>query len=189
MALDRPSTWLGIATNVLLRVTIGYFLYEVLRYPDDPRFAGKAIPIRNLIIVGGMSLLVPAMHAGLRRWKRYPLWTDDLWLSLFWLDMAGNSFDLYDTYTHFDLIPHFHGSGAATVTIAVLSGVSDARALVIGNGVHVLLEVQELLTDVFGGTHNVRGPTDTIGDVVFGLLGSLTYLRLFRGLRRETARP
>ena len=175
--------WLGVAANVALRASIAYFLYEVLRNPEDPRFAGKAIPIRNLVIVGGMSLIVPVLHFVFRRWERYPLWTDDLWLSVFWLDMAGNSFDLYDTYERFDLIPHFHGTGAATIVIGVLSGVSDARTLVIGNAAHALLEAQEILTDVFAGTHNVRGPLDTIGDLAAGVLGSFAYVRLFRGLR------
>jgi hypothetical protein len=178
----------GTAANAALRLSIAYFLFEVLRNPNDPRFAGKAIPIRNLVIVGGMSLLVPVLHFAFKRWKRYPLWTDDLWLSLFWLDMAGNSFDLYDTYAHFDLIPHFHGTGASTAAIAALTGVTDGRALAIGNAAHALLEAQEILTDMFAGTHNVRGPSDTIGDLVAGALGSLAYVRLFRGLRRETAR-
>jgi hypothetical protein len=182
-----PATRLGVIVNAALRLAIASFLHEVLRYPNDRRFAGKAIPIRNLVIVGGMSMLVPAMHVALRRWERYPLWTDDLWLSVFWLDMAGNSFDLYDRYTHFDLIPHFHGTGASTVAIGVLSGMSERRALVAGNAAHAALEAQEILTDVFAGTHNVRGPSDTVGDLVAGILGSLVYTRLLRPLRRETA--
>src|SRR5688572_13305667 len=39
--------------NVLIRLHVAYFLWEVMANPDDPRFAGKAIPIRNLVIVGG----------------------------------------------------------------------------------------------------------------------------------------
>jgi len=33
--------------------------------------------------------------------------------------MAGNSFDLYDRYTHSDLFPHLHRPGAASLIIAV----------------------------------------------------------------------
>src|ERR687898_2171642 len=98
---------IGLAANVLLRLSVVYFLAEVLLHPDDPRFAGKAIPIRNLIIVSGLSLLFPALHVVGRRWKAYPVWFDDLYLSIFWLDMAGNSFDLYNRFSAFDLIPHF----------------------------------------------------------------------------------
>jgi hypothetical protein len=175
----------GIALNVALRAHIAYFLAEVLLHPDDRRFAGKAIPIRNLLIVGGMSLIVPLMHLGLHRFRRYPVLTDDLWLSVFWLDMAGNSFDLYDSYTHFDLIPHFHGTGAAAATFAALGQLGDGRAIAVANALHGLLELQEILTDVFFGTHNVRGWWDSAGDVVAGALGSLAYARLFGRLRRE----
>jgi hypothetical protein len=177
----RPA---AIALNAVLRASIAYFLAEVLLNPNDPRFAGKAIPIRNLIIVGGLSLLFPALHLLRRRWKRYPFWTDDLWLSLFWLDMAGNSFDLYDRYLHFDLIPHFHGTGASAVALQRGFGLSPARAFLIANVLHGALEAQEIATDVFFGTHNVRGWWDSAGDIAAGLLGSGTYL-LPAALRRR----
>jgi len=166
----------GAALNVVLRASIGYFLAEVLVNPDDPRFAGKAIPIRNLIIVGGLSTLFPALHVVRRGWRRYPVWTDNLWLSLFWLDMAGNSFDLYDRYTHFDLIPHFHGTGASAVALQRGFGLTRGRAFVIATALHTALEVQEYATDVFVGTHNVRGWWDSAGDIAAGLLGAVAYL-------------
>ena len=166
----------GATVNVLLRASIGYFLAEVLRNPYDPRFAGKAIPIRNLIIVGGLSLLFPALHVVRRRWRRYPVWTDNVWLSLFWLDMAGNSFDLYDRYTHFDLIPHFHGTGASAVALQRGFGLTRGRAFVIATALHSALEAQEYATDVFFGTRNVRGWWDSAGDIAAGLLGGVAYL-------------
>ena len=168
----------GAALNVLLRLHLAYFLAEVLRNPDDPRFAGKAIPVRNLVIVGGLSLLFPALHVLRPRWTRYPVWTDDLWVSLFWLDMAGNSFDLYDRYTHFDLIPHFHGTGAAAVAIREAAAVTPRRAFAAANALHVALEAQELFTDIFFGTHNVRGWWDSAGDIAAGVLGSAAYLKV-----------
>lgn len=166
----------GATLNVLLRLSIGYFLAEVLLNPDDRRFAGKAIPIRNLIIVGGLSLLFPALHVARRRWQRYPVWTDNVWLSLFWLDMAGNSFDLYDRYLHFDLIPHFHGTGASAVALQRGFGLTRGRAFVIATALHSALEAQEYATDVLFGTHNVRGWWDSAGDIAAGLLGGVAYL-------------
>jgi hypothetical protein len=164
------------ALNVLLRSSIAYFLAEVLLNRNDPRFRGKAIPVRNLVIVGGLSLFFPALHILRRRWRGYPFWTDNLWLSLFWLDMAGNSFDLYDRYVHFDLIPHFHGTGASAVALQRGFGLTRRRAFVIATALHTGLEAQEYATDLFFGTHNVRGWWDSAGDLAAGLLGAAAYL-------------
>jgi len=175
--------------NVLIRLHIAYFLWEVMAHPDDPRFAGKAIPIRNLVIVGGMSMLLPVAHLVFKRWKRYPWGWDSLYLSVYWLDMAGNSFNLYDSYTHFDLIPHFHGTAAFTVVFERAFALRPLSAFLLANGAHGALEAQEIFTDVFFKTHNVRGWWDTAGDMITGILGSLAYPALARRLRprpRET---
>jgi hypothetical protein len=169
------SPLVAILLNALLRLSIGYFLAEVMRNPEDPRFAGKAIPVRNLIIVGGLSLLFPAIHLARRRWPRYPFWVDNLFLSVFWLDMAGNSFDLYDRYLHFDLLPHFYGTGAIDAVFHRGFGLSPAGAFWAANAIHTALEAQENLTDVFFGTHNVRGWWDTAGDLVVGVLSTAAY--------------
>ena len=167
----------GIAGNLALRLSLLYFLIEVLRNPNDPRFAGKAIPVRNATIVITFTSLFPALRWIARRWRRYPVWLDNLYLSIFWLDMAGNSFDLYDRYSHFDLIPHFHGSGALAAVLRGL-GMSPVGAFGIANTIHGGLEAQEYFTDVFFGTHNVRGVSDTVGDLAAGLLGTLSYLSI-----------
>lgn len=171
---------MGLIVNLFLRLTILYFLGEVMLFQDDPRFAGKAIPIRNLIIVLSLSLLFPILYFLKKRWPfgkavGYPFWFDNLYLSIFWLDMAGNSFNLYDTYFYFDLIPHFHGTGAIAAVFHGALGFSTPVGLILGNGIHILLEAQEYYTDVFFGTHNVRGAFDTQNDVIFGILGSLVY--------------
>jgi hypothetical protein len=168
----------GFTLNALLRASIAAFLVDVLRHPQDPRYAGKAIPIRNLVVVGSLSLLFPALHLRShgRRWQRYPVWSDNLYLSIFWLDMAGNAFDLYDRYTHFDLIPHLHGSGALAAVLQHAFGAPPLAAIGLANGIHALLEAQEIATDVFCGTHNVRGAWDSAGDLTSGLLGTLLYV-------------
>ncbi len=166
----------GFAINAVLRASIAAMLADVLRHPNDPRYAGKAIPLRNLLIVGGLSLVFPALFLGGRRWKRYPVWQDDLYLSIFWLDMAGNWLDLYDTYLNFDLIPHFHGSGALAAVLHHAFGLRGWRAIGVANAVHTALEAQEYVTDVFFGTHNVRGAWDSLGDLSAGLLGTIVYV-------------
>jgi hypothetical protein len=176
----------GFALNALLRASIAAFLVDALRHPHDPRYEGKAIPLRNLLVVGSLSLAFPLLYlrdrrrrerdSAPRRWRHYPVWSDDLYLSIFWLDMAGNFFDLYDRYAHFDLIPHFHGSGALAAVLLGAFELPPPAALGAANGLHALLEAQEYLTDVFCGTHNVRGAWDSAGDLTAGLLGTLTYV-------------
>ena len=176
----------GIALNALLRASIFAFLADTLRHPHDPRYEGKAIPIRNLVVVGSLSLTFPLLYLWQRRpnrrpgrrpgWRRYPVWSDDLFLSIFWLDMAGNFFDLYDRYKHFDLIPHAHGSGALGAVLLNAFGMQPLAAYGAANGIHGLLEAQEIFTDVFFGTRNVRGAWDSIGDLGAGLIGTSTYI-------------
>lgn len=169
---------IGYACNALLRGGIAFFLVDVMRHPHDPRYEGKAIPVRNLVIVGGLSLAFPVLSLRGRKrfgWSRYPVWSDDLYLSIFWLDMAGNYFGLYDRYTHFDLIPHFHGSGALAGTLHSAFGMRPRTAFGVANLIHVMLEAQEILTDVFFGTHNVRGWWDSAGDLAAGVLGTASY--------------
>jgi hypothetical protein len=169
------TTPIGLLLNVLLRLGIAYYLGEVMARPNDRRFAGKAIPLRNLIVVGGLSLAFPSLQLLTRRWRAYPLWSDNLYLSIFWLDMAGNSLDLYDRHYYFDLLPHFHGTGALAAVVQRAFGLPALSALGLANAVHVLLEAQEYYTDVLFGTHNVRGVADTVNDLVVGLAGTAVY--------------
>jgi hypothetical protein len=90
--------------------------------------------------------------------------------------MAGNFFDLYDRYKHFDLIPHAHGSGALAAVLLNAFKMQPLAAYGVANGIHGLLEAQEILTDAFCGTHNVRGAWDSIGDLGAGLIGTSTYI-------------
>lgn len=175
MYLSTSST-LGIAINIFLRLSILYFLGEVVLFPDDPRFAGKAIPIRNLVIVLSFSLLLPALYWLRKRWRAYPVWFDNLYLSIFWLDMAGNSFNLYDTHFYFDLIPHFHGTAAIAALFYGLFALSPLASIGSANIIHMLLEAQEYYTDVFFNTHNVRGIFDVVNDLVVGFVGTALYV-------------
>jgi hypothetical protein len=113
---------------------------------------------------------------------------DDLYLSIFALDLAGNVFDLYDGYKHFDLIPHAHGGGAATVIAAWLFRLPVPSAIGLSNVGHVLLETQEYLTDVVFGTRNVRGTWDVVGDLGSGVVGSLAYGAAYEAFLRRRGR-
>lgn len=167
-------TW-GLIFNILFRASIFYFLGEVLLFPDDPRFAGKAIPIRNFIIVIILSLLFPVLYFWKKKWQHYPLWFDNLYLSIFWLDMAGNSFNLYGSFFYFDLIPHFHSTAALAAVVLGAFGFSFWSGVGFANIIHILLEAQEYYTDVFLKTHNVRGTFDVVNDLVVGVVGTILY--------------
>ena len=175
---------MGILLNILLRVAIFYFLAEVMLLPDDPRFAGKAIPIRNLIIVVTLSLVFPFLFFLRKKWKSYPVWFDNLYLSIFALDMAGNSFNLYDSYFYFDLIPHFHGTGAIALALTKLLPISLLSSLGLANMIHLGLEAQEYYTDIIFKTHNVRGTFDVVNDMTIGILGAALYCAIFLLLKR-----
>ena len=163
----------GVLVNALLRGIMAGILAEAFLRPDDHRFAGKAIGTRGLVMLP-LSLVVPLIHAGRRR-GGYPLWTDNLYLSIFVLDLLGNHFDLYDRYRYFDAIPHAHGTGAATVVLAELLDLPPLSALGLAQLAHIGLEAQEYYSDVWFGLHNVRGTWDTVNDLLAGAIGSAAY--------------
>lgn len=175
---------LGWLANVALRGAIVAMLLEARRLPDDPRFRGKGIGTRGLVMLPA-SLLFPAaqLHPD-RRGRPYPIWTDSLYLSLFALDLAGNHFDLYDRHAHFDAIPHAHGTGAVTVAAAELLGLPPLSAVGVAQLGHIGLEAQEYYSDVWFGLRNVRGTWDTVNDLLAGALGSALYAAIWRAVRR-----
>ena len=174
---------IGAACNVLLRAGIIAILAEALLRRHDPRFEGKAIGTRGLVMIP-LSLVVPLVHRWRPQRRSYPIWTDNLWLSTFALDLAANHFDLYDRYRYFDAIPHAHGTGAVTVVVADLLDLPPLSAVGVAQLAHIGLEAQEYYSDVAFGLRNVRGTWDTVNDLLAGAAGSLAYAALL-GLRRR----
>lgn len=168
------SRLVGVAINVALRAGLVIFLGDAILNADDPRFAGKGIGSRGLVILP-LSLLLPVLYLTRRRGQRYPAWMDNLYLSIFALDLAGNSFDLYNSYRHFDLLPHAHGTGAVTVIFAWLLRRPMLSAVGLATVLHIALEAQEYYSDVLFGLDNVRGTWDVVNDLVVGVIGSAVY--------------
>jgi len=158
-----------LAANIALRAVVVAFAVEAVLAQSDPRFAGKGIAVRDLILAGAaLTLVIPALHAIRGRGRPYPLLADSLLLSVMALDMAGNHFGLYDQAWRFDLVAH--GYGPAAVMLALGSaGIAWTASMLVVNGGHLLLEVQEAAADALFGTHNVRGTWDTISDLAAGL--------------------
>jgi hypothetical protein len=179
---------LGWAVGVLLRLAIVYFTAEVVLNPGDPRFEGKNLAARNAIVLL-LAFVLPAVQVARRRWERFPVWYDALYLTIFVADMLGNSLNLFDTHANFDLIPHFHGSGALAVVLAGAFGPGVGSAVALANLMHALLEAQEWLGDWLFDSRNVRGVWDSVRDLAVGLVGSAAYPALWRWLRAPRAEP
>lgn len=174
---DGRMRMLGTLVNLGLRGAIGAVLVEALVRRDAPRYAGKAIGTRGLVMLP-LSMVIPAWQRGPRRRARYPIWTDNLYLSIFVLDLLGNHFDLYDRYRYFDAIPHAHGTGAATVVLGELLDLPALSAVGVAQLAHIGLEAQEYYSDVLFGLRNVRGTWDTVNDLLAGAAGSVVYAAL-----------
>jgi len=176
---------LGIVAMLVLRALLLAAIVAVLAAPaDDPRFEGKGIAPRTAVVFVA-SLLVPAAWLVRGRREPYPGWIDALWVSVFVVDLGGNVLDLYNRFAYFDLVPHGHGTGAATVVAAWLWRLPLLSALGVATAGHVLLEAQEYYSDVFLGLRNVRGIWDVVNDLLIGLVGSLVYGAIYARARER----
>lgn len=185
MSMWRTAGW---AVNGLLRATILGGLAHANLFPNDRRYKGKAIGTRGLVMIP-LSLAVPVVYTVQRRQGRrrpYPVWSDNLYLTIYALDLVGNYLDLYDSYTYFDAIPHSHGSGALTVAIANVFEIPAASALGYSQVLHILLEAQEYYSDVWFDLKNVRGTWDMANDLLAGVVGGVKYALLLALWRRQT---
>lgn len=190
--LALPGDLGGVFVNVLLRLLILAFTVDSLLNAGDERFAGKALGPRNLIILFGFAMLFPLLHRVLKQWNAYPWWFDSLFLSIFFLDMAGNSANLYNTLLWFDLVSHFYGPGALAVVLIGAFGLGPLAAAGFATMLHTQLEIQEIYGDQFLGTKNVRDIMDTANDLLAGIIGATVFVLVYKGTewyQGKRARP
>jgi len=165
-----------------LNVTVKVALVALLAFgafSGLERFAGKAFGWRLV----GYSLaiaIVPALWGLLGRRAPYPYLADILFTLPFLVDTAGNALDLYDTVDWWDDANHF-------VNWAFLSGAAAAAlrrtrvppveliALVVGFGAvtAILWEIGEYFAFIRDSPELATAYTDTLGDMVLGLGGSV----------------
>lgn len=126
-------------------------------------------------------MLFPVLHRFVRSWKAYPFWFDSLYLSIFFLDMAGNSVNAYNTRPGFDLLTHWYGPGALAVVLMGAFAIGPLAAAGFSTMLHTLLEVQEIYGDQVLGTKNVRGIMDTANDLMAGLVGATLFVLVYKG--------
>jgi hypothetical protein len=138
---------------------------------------------------GGSPVVAPSpSRRSASQGPPYPWTVDALYISLFALDLAGNVFDWYDRYFHFDLIPHAHGGGAIAILFAWLFGWPASTAVRASIAGHALLEAQEYASDVAFGLRNVRGWWDVVGDLGAGVVGAVAYAAAYQRWVRDAGR-
>lgn len=167
---------MSLALNIFLRASLIFFTLDSIINAGDDRYAGKGLSIRNVIIVLVFSLVFPALYFVWHKWKSYPMGFDNLYLSIFWLDMFGNFIDFYNVVDFWDTLPHIHGPGALALVFRALGRRSVLESTGTSTMLHVGLEVQEYLGDVMFGSQNVQGAGDTAHDIACGLIGCWAYV-------------
>jgi hypothetical protein len=172
--------WLDVALKVGV---VGQLLLAVAR-PDLSQFEGKAMEGRAIVYPLAI-LVVPVVWwlVARRRGARagYPYDIDILWTLPFFIDVSGNSFDLYDTIAWWDDANHFVNWGILVAAFGRLLvrlpvGRLAAAGLAVGFGVltAVLWEFAEYITFIRTNEEELRTAyTDTLGDLALGLAGSL----------------
>jgi hypothetical protein len=188
--------WLDVA---LKAGVVGQLVFAVAR-PDLPQFEGKAMAGRAIAYPLAL-LVVPAVWWFLRRRRRleYPYDLDILWTLPFFIDVTGNSADLYDRIGWWDDANHFVNWGILVASFGRLLvrlpvGKLAAVGLAIGFGVltAVLWEFSEYITFIRANEEELRTAyTDTLGDLALGLAGSLVaaLLTVTLGWRTRSGSP
>lgn len=176
--MRRPvAFWVNLGVKAAL---IGLLLLAVL-FPDLPQFEGKAMTARALTYPLA-ALVVPLgwWLYGRRRSDRYPYALDILLVLPFLIDVAGNALDLYDRIGWWDDANHFVNwallvAAFGQLLVRLPVGRIAAVGLAIGFGAAsaILWEVAEYFAFIRDSPELDTAYTDTLGDLVLGLSGSV----------------
>jgi hypothetical protein len=174
------SRWFWVDVALKLAV-VGQLLLAVVG-PDLERFEGKAMEARAIVYPLAM-LVVPAVWLLLRRRRtvEYPYTLDILWTLPFFIDVTGNTANLYDTVDWWDDLNHFVNWGilvAAFGQLLIRLPLTrlTAAGLAIGFGAvtAILWEFAEYVGFIHANEEELRTAyKDTLGDLALGLSGSV----------------
>jgi hypothetical protein len=176
--IGRVHAPMGAIINIAFRAGILLMTVDALLHPQDDRYAGKSLGPRDMLISVGFAMLFPLfwkLRYQNKQWTAYPWWYDNLYLSIFFVDMLGNFLNLYNTWLEWDHIPHSHGPGALAIVIAGAFGFPILTGIGMATLLHVVLDIQEFYGDVLRGTHNVRDLQDQMNDLLSGVIGVVVY--------------
>jgi hypothetical protein len=173
-----PIFWVDIASKLAL---VSLLIFAVVR-DDLPQFQGKAMVGRALVYPLS-TLLVPAIFYLVWRSGRRPEYPYGLDITLglpFLIDTAGNALNLYDTITWWDDLNHLVNWGILSAGFGYFLlmrpvGKLAMAGLTVGFGAltAILWEVAEYITFVRNSPELQTAYTDTLGDLMLGLMGSI----------------
>jgi hypothetical protein len=174
------NRWLWVDVALKLAV-IGQLLVAVVG-PDLPQFEGKAMEARAVVYPLAM-LAVPAAWLILRRRRRieYPYTLDILWTLPFFIDVTGNTANLYDTVSWWDDLNHFvnwgilvAAFGQLLIRLPLTRLVAAGLATGFGAVTAILWEFAEYVGFIHANEEELRTAyKDTLGDLALGLSGSV----------------
>jgi hypothetical protein len=187
---------IGLPLVVVLKVTtIG--LTALGAFGGLERFEEKGFGWR-LLWYPIAVLALPIVWRLAARTRPYPYRADALLTAPFLIDVLGNVVDFYDKIGWWDDVNHFAnwlflslGAGALLMRTSVGPLVAAALVIAFGSTLVILWELGEYAT--FLRTNVDEFPTayrDTIGDMTFGLLGSLIAAAVtWHAIRRARGEP
>lgn len=171
------SRLLLLGLDIAVKVALVALLIHAVANPELPQYAGKAMLGRALTFPLA-AVAVPVGWLLLGRPRPYPVAIDLLITLPFLIDVAGNALDLYDSVEWWDDLNHLLNWGLITAAVALLLQRTDlpwqARlGLSIGFAATAAIawELAEYVTFIAASDELVTAYTDTLGDLVLGLLG------------------
>lgn len=184
-----PVFWANVGVKAALVGLLAFGAFSGLE-----QFEGKAFGWR-LLTYPLSAVLVPLVWQLRGRPQPYPYALDILLVSPFLVDVLGNTFDLYDTVDWWDDANHFVNWGLLTAAFGQLLlrlrvGAWETFGLAIGFGATtaILWEVAEYVSFIRGSDELETAYTDTLGDMLLGLGGSVVAAALTVALLRRRDR-
>jgi hypothetical protein len=171
---NRVGFYLSTALKVALVALLAYGAFS-----GAQQFEGKAFGWR-LATYPAAGLVIPIIWALRGKRPPYPHLADFLLVAPFFIDVAGNALDLYDTIWWWDDANHFFNWALLSGSVAVLLRRTSLNALTrialtIGYGgvIAILWELAEYVAFIRFSPELQTAYTDTLGDMALGLAGSV----------------
>ena len=174
MRENKAGFFAGLALKSALVVLLAYGAFS-----GAQQFEGKAFGWR-LATYPWCGLVIPIAWRIRGRRPPYPHLADLLLVAPFFIDVAGNALDLYDTIWWWDDANHFVNWALLTGSVAVLLNRTLLNkltrvALTVGYGgvLAILWELAEYIAFIRFSPELETAYTDTLGDMTLGLAGSV----------------